>query len=250
MIATTPQPACPELDGEGPLWLQIRRALARPILDGSWPSGSRIPAETELTGRYGASRMTVNKALHSLAQDGLVERRRKRGTLVAERAQEHPVFEIWDMAAEVRRAGAVYRFNIHERAIVGADNEHGRLPGLKEGARLLWLLVGHFSGNHPVQLEERLISLEAAPAAAYESFAATPPSEWLLRQLPWTQAEHVILAREARGRVARLLQLRPGSACLVVERHTWDGATPLTFARLWHPGEQHRLVGRFEPRKY
>ena len=245
MTATTP-----ELDGDGPLWLQIRRALAQPILDGSWPPGTRIAAETELTERYSASRMTVNKALHSLAQDGLVERRRKRGTIVADRAQQHPVFEIWDVAAEVRRAGAVYTFNIHERAIVGADNEHGRLAGLKDSARLLWLLVEHFSDAHPVQLEERLISLESAPAAARETFRKAPPSEWLLKHLPWTQAEHAILAREARGRIAKLLQLRPGSACLVVERHTWDGDTPLTFARLWHPGEQHRLVGRFEPRKY
>jgi len=217
----------PELDGEGPLWLQVRRALARPILDGSWQPGAKVPAETELTGRYGASRMTVNKALHSLAQDGLVERRRKRGTIVAD-----------------------YTFNVFEREIVGGDSEHGRLHGLGPEARLLWLLVEHFSDAHPVQLEERLINLASAPKAARESFRKTAPSEWLLQQVPWTQAEHAILAREARGRTAKLLQLRPGSACLVVERQTWDGEIPVTFARLWHPGEQHRLVGRFEPRKY
>lgn len=245
MTATTP-----DLDGEGPLWLQIRRALAGPILDGSWPPGAKIPAETELTERYGASRMTINKALHSLAHDGLVERRRKRGTVVADRAQEHPVFEIWDVAAEVRRAGALYSFNVYERQIVGADSGYGQLAGLGPDARLLWLLVEHFSDAHPVQLEERFISLESAPAAARASFRKTSPSEWLLQHVPWTQAEHAILAREARGRIAKLLQLRPGSACLVVERQTWDGDTPLTFARLWHPGEHHRLVGRFEPRKY
>ena len=253
MAANLFQPAlqsAPALDGEGPLWLQIRRALAGPILDGSWPSGAKIPAETELTLRYGASRMTVNKALHSLAHDGLVERRRKRGTVVAERAQEHPVFEIWDVAAEVRRTGASYRYSVHERELISGDSERGRLAGLEAQPRLLWLLVEHFSNDHPVQLEERLINLNAAPKASKELFGKTPPSEWLLKHLPWTEAEHVILAREARGRTAKLLQLRPGSACLVVERHTWDGEVPVTFARLWHPGEQHRLVGRFEPRKY
>ena len=78
------QPLIPELDGDGPLWLQIRRALAQPILDGRWPVGARVPGEAELTAHYGAARMTVNKALHSLAEDGLVERRRRRGTVVAE----------------------------------------------------------------------------------------------------------------------------------------------------------------------
>lgn len=240
----------PALDGEGPLWLQIRRALARPILDGSWPSGAKIPAETELTQRYGASRMTVNKALHSLAHDGLVERRRRRGTVVAERAQEHPVFEIWDVAAEVRRSGAAYSFTIHEREVVDGAGRYGSIQGLDPATPLLWLLVEHCADGKPVQLEERLINLAATPAARKQAFRKLAPGEWLLRELPWTEARHAILARAARGASARLLQLEPGSACLVVERQTWNGAVPVTFARLWHPGEQHRLVGRFEPRRY
>jgi GntR family histidine utilization transcriptional repressor len=240
----------PALDGDGPLWLQIRRALARPILDGSWRPGAKIPAETELTERYGASRMTVNKALHSLAHDGLVERRRRRGTVVAERAQEHPVFEIWDVAAEVRRGGGEYGFTIHEREVVDGDGRHGGLDGLDASTALLWLLVEHSADGKPVQLEERLINLDVAPAARKQSFRKLSPGEWLLREVPCTEARHSILARAARGNTARLLQLAPGGACLVVERQTWDGDTPVTFARLWHPGEQHRLVGRFEPRKY
>jgi GntR family histidine utilization transcriptional repressor len=238
------------LDGEGPLWLQIRRALARPILDGSWPAGAKIPAETELTERYGASRMTVNKALHSLAHDGLVERRRRRGTVVAERAREHPVFEIWDVAAEVRRSGAAYSFVIHEREEVDGSGRHGGIDGLDVATALLWLLVEHRADGKPVQLEERLINLAAARAARKETFRKLPPGEWLLRELPWTEARHTILARAARGATAQLLHLEPGSACLVVERQTWNRETPITFARLWHPGEQHRLVGRFEPRRY
>jgi GntR family histidine utilization transcriptional repressor len=256
MTATTPAitapalPAIPALDGEGPLWLQIRRALAQPILDGRWPAGNRVPGEAELTSHYGAARMTVNKALHSLAEDGLVERRRRRGTVVAERAHEHPVFEIWDVAAEVRRSGATYRFHVHERQLTDGTGKHGHLAGLALEAPLLWLLVEHYAGERPVQLEERLINLAAAPKAAKEGFAKTAPGEWLVKHVPWSQAEHAILARAARGHTAKLLNLRPGSPCLVVERHTWDGETPVTFARLWHPGEEHRLVGRFEPRRY
>src|SRR4051795_12913659 len=72
-----------ELDGEGPLHQQIRRAIARPILAGAWAPGQRIPSEHELMARYGVSRMTVNRAFASLAEEGLVERKRKAGTVVA-----------------------------------------------------------------------------------------------------------------------------------------------------------------------
>jgi len=169
---------------------------------------------------------------------------------VAERAQEHPVFEIWDVAAEVRRSGAEYSFAVHEREIANGEGRHGAITGLDRAAPLLWLLVEHRAGGKPVQLEERLINLDAAPAARKLGFRKLAPGEWLLREVPWTEARHTILARAARGATAKLLHLESGSACLVVERQTWNGEVPVTFARLWHPGEQHRLVGRFEPRRY
>lgn len=245
-----PATTTPELDGDGPVWLQIRRALAGPILDGSWKPGDKVPAETELTVRYGASRMTVHKAIQSLAQDGLVERRRRRGTVVRERAHEHPVFEIWDIAAEVARTGGKYSFSIHQREAVDGQGERGSLPGVDPQAPLLWVMTEHYADGAPVQLEERLINVAAAPGVTRQSFRRMSPSEWLIHNVPWTQAEHAILARQARGKTAKLLRVEPGSACLVVERQTWNGETPVTFARLWYPGEQHRLVGRFEPRKY
>ena len=80
--------AIPALDGEGPLWLQIRRALALAILDGRWPAGTQVPPEQRLTEHYATSRMTVHKAIRSLASEGLVERRPKLGTLVTPRATE------------------------------------------------------------------------------------------------------------------------------------------------------------------
>jgi len=46
----------PQLDGEGPLWLQIRRALALAILSDKWPAGTKIPGELSLTDYYRTSR--------------------------------------------------------------------------------------------------------------------------------------------------------------------------------------------------
>src|SRR3712207_5664358 len=94
------------LDGDGPLHQQIRRAIARPILSGAWTPGRRIPSEHELMARFGVSRMTVNRALASLAGEGLVERKRKSGTVVAAPSAERAVFEIWDVSAEIARSGA------------------------------------------------------------------------------------------------------------------------------------------------
>ncbi|MBR0681837.1 UTRA domain-containing protein [Roseomonas eburnea] len=230
------------LDGEGPLHGQIRRALSGAILTGRIPPGGRIPPESELMTLFGASRMTVHRALAALAAEGLVRRNRRAGTVASPEARGRAVFEIWDIGAEIRAAGHAHRFEILSRAVRQAGDDELDLPA---AARLLDIATRHLSDGAPMQVEERLINLAAAPAAAEEPFAATPPGRWLLDHIPWTEAEHAIRAVAAPARVARLLGMKAGDAALVVERRTWNGSVPVTFARLWHPGDRHRLVGRF-----
>jgi GntR family histidine utilization transcriptional repressor len=240
-------PTPPTLDGQGPIWLQIRRALSSAIARGDWPPGTRVPSELALTEHYGASRMTVHKAIQSLAGEGLVERRRKHGTMVADRAQERPVFEIWDIASEARRLGGRYRFELVERETVASDSHPQELHGFEAGTPMLRVVCVHYCDRHALQIEERYISVAAAPKVVLEKFSRTPPGRWLLKHVPWTEAEHTILARPATDFIARHLGIGKSDACLVVERRTWNDTQPVTFARLWHPGERYRLVGRFRP---
>jgi GntR family histidine utilization transcriptional repressor len=249
MLHPVPAPAAPpdglSLDGEGPVWLQIRRALAQPILSGAWPPGTRIPGEIDLTAHFGASRMTVNKAIQSLANEGLLRRRRKVGTVVSARAQARPSLEIWDAADLVAREGGVYAYRLLEQAPLGPDPDRRALIALGPEAPVLWIRALHLSDGAPFQLEERLIHVDAAPGVADQPLETVSPTAWLLAHVPWTEAEHAISAAAARADVAEVLEIAPGAPCLVVERRTWNGPVPITFARLWRPGDRHRLVGRY-----
>lgn len=236
-----------QLDGSGPVWLQIRRALAQPILAGEWRPGARVPGEIALKDHFRTSRMTVNKAIQSLAADGLVQRRRKVGTVVAERAQDRPVLEIWNTADVVERSGAEYAYRLLTCEVVLDDPEKRRLLNVRRSTPLLWIRCLHLSNGSPFQLEERLVNVDAAPGISCQLLETQPPGPWLLAHVPWTEAEHVIAACEAGPAEAEALGAPVGSACLVVERKTWNGDVPVTVARLWHSGAQHRLVGRFEP---
>ena len=65
-----------------PLYQKIRDAIETKIMSGALRPGDRIPIEHELMAEYGCSRMTVNKALSSLAAAGLISRQRRRGSFV------------------------------------------------------------------------------------------------------------------------------------------------------------------------
>lgn len=247
--ARPPGPAveAPALDGEGPLWLQIRRALAQAILSGEWPAGTRVPPELALTDHYRTSRMTVNKAIQSLAAEGLVARRPKTGTLVTERARARPVLEIWDAADAVHREGGRYGYRLIETGLVAPDQPVRADLNVGPEAPVLHLQCIHLSNDRPFQLEERFVNVAAAPDIVRQPLTDISPGQWLLANVPWTEARHAISARGAPPEVAAQLGLEVGMACLVVERRTWNGDVPITLGQFWYPGDDHRLEGRFRP---
>ncbi|HRS00324.1 MAG TPA: LacI family DNA-binding transcriptional regulator [Candidatus Sumerlaeia bacterium] len=63
----------------------ICETLKSQILNGTYPPDSRIPPETELTAKFQASRMTVNRAIKELQMAGYVRRTRGSGTYVLSR---------------------------------------------------------------------------------------------------------------------------------------------------------------------
>jgi GntR family transcriptional regulator, arabinose operon transcriptional repressor len=65
-----------------PKYEQICRALEGEIRSGRWRQGDRVPSEAQLVRQFGASRITVGRAVRDLQRAGLVERRPGSGTYV------------------------------------------------------------------------------------------------------------------------------------------------------------------------
>ena len=89
---------------------RIRADLEAKIQSGAWPPGQRIPTELELMAAYGCSRMTVSKAIGTLAHSGLVERRKRAGSFVTRPHVQTAVLEIPDIPALIASRGESYRF--------------------------------------------------------------------------------------------------------------------------------------------
>ena len=64
------------------LYSSIKDDLLAKIKDGTYKEGDIIPPEVELAKSYGVSRPTIRQALQILANDGYIEKRKRRGTIV------------------------------------------------------------------------------------------------------------------------------------------------------------------------
>ncbi len=75
-------------DQKQPIYQQLADLLAEQLLDGQPPEGEAMPSVRALASRYLLNPLTVNRALQTLGDEGLVENRRGVGLYVTPGARE------------------------------------------------------------------------------------------------------------------------------------------------------------------
>lgn len=71
-------------DSATPLYQQVANDLHEAIVNDVYHVGARVPTETELSRLYDVSRITIRKAIEMLVEEGLLAKRRGKGTFVQE----------------------------------------------------------------------------------------------------------------------------------------------------------------------
>jgi GntR family transcriptional regulator, histidine utilization repressor len=230
-----------------PRYRQLQDAIIERISDGELRPGDRVPSENELALSAGVSRMTANRALRELTDKGFVERIAGRGTFVAEfRAQSH-VREIQNIADEIAARGHRHSTDVVRCEKAPAPGDVARALHVSAGAGIFHLLLVHRENGTPIQVEDRYVLADFAPAILDQDFATTTPSAYLTAVMPFAEAEQVVRAQLPDRQIAKLLGIGTHEPVLVVIRRTWANGQAVTFARLQHPGSRYELTGHYKP---
>lgn len=228
-----------------PLHERIRSDIEAAILSGELRPGARLPVEHELMHQYGCARMTVSKALSALASVGLIDRRKRAGSFVARPKVHSMVLDIPDLEQEILQRGQIYRYQLLRRDVRLPDQTAADETALAGQGELLLIEGVHHADEVPLALETRLVSLSAVPEMAGLTLEGTSPGAWLLKHVPWTEAETRIAAVAADRATASCLHVAAGSPCLFVERRTWRGSEGITLVRQYFVGPAYDLIARF-----
>lgn len=220
-------------------WRAVHDEVVRRITAREWRSGQLIPGEVALAREFGVARATVNRALREVAEAGLLDRRRRAGTRVANHPVHRATLRIPILRREVEAAGGVYGYRLLSRDRAAPPAEVAARMRLDPAAALLRVRSLHQADGQPFAHEDRWIHEAAAPDVAEADFSAVSANEWLVRNAPFTDGALSLSAVAAEGEAAEVLSAERGAPLLMVERVTWNGAQPITFVRLTHaPGRR------------
>lgn len=213
-------------------WQSVREEVLRRIHAREWRPGALIPSETDLAREFGCARTTVNRALRSLAESGLLDRRRKAGTRIAAQPVAKARLDIAVIRKEVEERGQAYGYRLISRQVGVPPAGVSDAMKVSPSRRMIHIYAVHTADGTPYAVEDRWIDTGVVPGALAESFVQLSANEWLLANVPYTHGEISFSAQAAGAQAARALECADHSALFVIDRLTWDGASAITKVRL------------------
>jgi len=220
-------------------WQSVQDEVLKRINTRFWKPGELIPNEVDLANEFGCARATVNRALQSLADAGLLDRKRKAGTRVALHPVRKATLEIPVIRKEIESKGHAYGYALISSQTLSPPLDLMEKMRLAPGEELLNIMCVHLCDDRPYVLENRWINPRVVPDITNVSFDVQSPNEWLVEHIPLSSGSIAFSAISANALEAEHLDCKPGEGLFAIDRSTWRGGEAITSVRLaYAPGYQ------------
>ena len=236
-------------DPSTPLYQQIKDAILLKIANGEWRAGEMIPSENQLAEALKLSRMTINRPLRELANEGWLKRVHGKGTFVAEPPRRAHLLELVSIADEIAEQGKEHSARILKQETIDASEDIAERFQMRTGSRLFHVQIVHSQDGIPIQFEDRLVNPHVVPHFLDIDFRTTTPADYLISQLRPDELEHVVQAIVPTELMVRELDIQSSEPCLKLRRRTWMHDTVVTSVDLIYPSSRYELGARFSPQR-
>ena len=206
-----------------PMYFQIAEAVKNAIESGALKPGQRLENEYRLSEILGVSRPTVRQAVHQLVQQGLLQRQRGVGTIIASRRIPRHV-ALTSLHDDLEASGRHPATVVLSLQTVRADAEIAKTLMVAEGDPVVQVERLRFADGAPLArmsnyiaaaiLDRPFTSAELEEHGLYEILRA--------QGLKLAAAEQAIGARKASSAEAAILQAPKGSTLLTMSRVAYD----------------------------
>lgn len=224
-------------------WQSLEGAIRQRIQSREWPPGELIPNEVDLADEFGCARATVNRALRHLADQGLLDRKRKAGTRVTLHPVRKATLHIPIVRKEIEGRNQDYGYALILSKLQAPPSDvRGRMK-LDDDKKLMKVEALHLADGKPFLFEDRWINVAAIPAMKKVDLTKVSANEWLVVNAPFTTGNISFSAANASSKVAEILNVTENAAHFVVERTTWDDDVAITDATMiYSDGYRMRTV--------
>lgn len=225
------------------LYEQIATQLRDEALAGVFDPSGKLPSEAELMRRFEVSRVTVRLALGRLEEERVVERKQGKGTYVAGRQVRHALDALRSFHDSLLMQGLQPQMQLLEKDLVPVpDFLAGRFG--KKVQQCTFLRRLHLVDGEPIAVGGSYLPAQVAAMDWHE--AEGQPNYAILKNLDGrgvARADVAVRAQLADRELAKLLQIKTGSALLVMTRtSSWRDGECCDYSVFYIRPERYEFV--------
>jgi GntR family transcriptional regulator len=234
-----------------PYYHQVKEAVKALIASGELKPGDMLSSEFSLSEQVGISRLVVHRAYRELVTEGLLIRKRAKGTFVAPLIKRSftvtgPLFSM----TENLSADALDPSNkILLQEVIPASEEIRNELKQPVGAQVIHLRNLRLAKQLPFAIEEMYFSCDRFPALAkldLNNRSVYVTLEKLYDAHP-QEALDLITADSATSQEARLLGINKGAPVMRVKRMSTDRlGLPVEYSKIVFHADRYQFVARMQ----
>jgi GntR family transcriptional regulator len=234
-----------------PYYVQVKDGVKALILSGELKPGDMLTTEFTLSEQLDVSRLVVHRAYRELVTEGLLIRKRAKGTFVSPPSHRSytvvgPLFSVTENMA---RDGLKPSNKILKQEIVTASEEIRRELKVPEGARVIHLCNLRMVDQLPFSIEDMYFSADRFPKLAdmdMNNRSVYATLEKLYDAHP-QEALDIVSAGSATREDARLLGINKGAPVMRLNRTSTDRqGLPVEYSKIVFHAERYQFVARVQ----
>lgn len=232
-------------DSPVPYYYQLEEFLKEQIENGAWKPGQKIPSEAELCETFDVSRTVVRQALNELVHEGVLYRRRGKGTFVAEpKIRESLVQHLTGFYEDMVALGLNPSTKVLAQKVVSAPPKIADALGLEEGEPVVMIDRLRFVDGEPIVLVITYVPEKLCPELINEDLS-TQSLYAILEQkygLELVYGHRTLEAVAASEEEAKLLEIEEGDPIVLLRSISYlkDGR-PVEYFKAKHRGDRSRF---------
>jgi GntR family transcriptional regulator len=137
-----------------PLYVQLKAELMNRINNGILKSGEQLPPELEMADNFSVSVVTVRSAVNELVKEGLIEKKRGKGTFVSNTKYKRDYTKIQSFSDSCRAMGSIPGSRVLEMKLEKADNSLAQKLGVNSGDNVLYISRLRTVNGEPMVIEK------------------------------------------------------------------------------------------------
>jgi GntR family transcriptional regulator len=235
-----------------PIYQQLNQALRDMIHNKEFESGDQFLTERQIGEQFSVSRATANKALSNLVAEGILEFKKGVGTFVRGGILDYDLRSLVSFTEKATAAGKTPTTQVLLLEAAMAQDATSNITDplqVRPDEVVYYIERLRLADKVPLILEHRYVVTKFCPDLSKADIAGSLFAVWTEKyKLDITGADQTIRAVPIRGGEAKHLQVRSGTAGLLVTATGYlSGGVPLWWEQTLYRGDAYAFQNRLGP---